>query len=1009
MLSKIIDISLKQRLLVLISFTLIALFGYQSYKDIPIDAFPDITPNQVVIYTESDGNSAEDIEKLVTYPIEIALSGLKGVKSITSNSIFGLSYVSVFFEDGLDNYFIRQLVYQRLSSVDIPEGWGKPTIGPNTTGLGQVFWYEIKNENKTYSLSKIRELQEYTIAPLLKGINGVEEVVSWGGYEKQYSISILPHKLQEFDIKYQDVLEAIRSSNISAGGQYLEFNDEQYLIQGSGFYNSLEDIENSIIKHTTNGSIKIKDISKVSISTSPRFGAISIDTKESVIGMVLQRTGTNASKVVENIKQKLPLINKTLPKGVEIRTVYDRSDITKKALNTMQSALISGIILVTIILFLFLFELRSAFIVVLSIPMSLLLAFIFMRYLGISSNLMSLSGLAIAIGMIVDATIVIVENSFRNMKNNQSIKDTIKKSTKEVISPITFATLIIIAVFIPLLSLDGLAGKLYYPMILNIVLVMISSLIVALVLVPPLCYYLLKPKEDSKNLFLNKVKSIYSWLLDLSLSHPKKIVFTISIIFVSSCTLLLFQGKEFMPKLNEESIMYRMIALPGTSLTHSTKMASQVEDYILKNYKNEVSSVLSMIGRSEKGETAQANYMEVLLNLKESIPNIKQLGVEMTQNLKEEFPYLQFVPTQPIAMRIEELLEGIQSELGIKIYGEDQKVLNQLASKVQNTLKPMKSLNEIEVESQLGQAQIQIKPRYDKLSTYGVTVSEVMDIINYALGEKEITQKIEGLKRYPIVAKLPKTDIQSIKKLSIKTSSGAIVSLDELCSITIKESPAFIKRENLSKYIVLSVEVQNQDVASFVNEANELLDNLSLEDGYYLKWVGDFKNLQETTNKLMLIIPITLLLVMLLLYMAFNSLKKTMLILLNVPLALIGAIVALILAKVYLSISAIVGFIIVFAIAVLNAIVLVSFIDSLLISSKENLSSIIKQASLLRLRPVLMTAFTTLLGILPLLFTSGVGSEIQYPLAIVVTGGIISSTILTLLILPTMYFLFYRE
>ena len=1011
----IIKASLEYKVIVIVAFIAISFFGYKAYKEIPIDAFPDITPKQVVIYTESPGNSAEDIEKLVTYPIESAMSGMAGVKLIMSNSIFGLSYVSVFFEDKYDIYFLRQLVNERLQTVDIPEGFGKPVLGPNTTGLGQVFWYRLKDTTGKYSLTKLKEYQEYIIKPLLKSVSGVEEVISWGGFDKQYSIKIDTKKLQSLHITYDDVIKAIQNSNQVAGGQYLEFNREQYLIRGAGLYKSIEDIKNTVIKSIDGKAITIRDLADVVEDKAPRFGAVTVDGKEVVFGMVLQRTATNAAKVVEKIKEKLPTIESALPKGVKIDMIYDRTEITHKSVNTMTSALLSGIVLVTIVLFLFLFELRSAFIVVLSLPLSLLIAFLLMDYYDISANLMSLSGLAIAVGMIVDGTIVVVENSFRLLHDHPDKNkfEIVLEAASEVAKPVIFAVLIIGAVFIPLLSLGGLAGKLYSPMAINIIFVMGASLVVALILIPVLALIFLKPTKSAESIVIKSIKRFYEPLLDKALKKSKLILTMVSIVFLALFYVLMQQGREFMPELNEESIMYRVIAIPGTALTQTIDTAKSIETYLLKNYPDEVSSVLSMIGRSEKGETAQPNYMEVLLTLKPGIKDLEELTKKVTSDLQKKFNYVQFIPTQPIAMRIEELLEGVKAELAIKVFGEDQKILDEISNKIQTILNKVRGLERVEIETQLGQAQIKIIPNYLALSRYGISVSEVMQIIRNGIGEEPISYKIEGIKRFGIVAKIDnaKKDIESLKNLTLRSSSGKIVRLKDVCNIEIVSSAAFIKRQNLSRYMVISMEVEDRDISSFVKEADQLIkENIKLPAGYYISWAGDFKNMNEATKKLMIIIPVTIFLVVLLLYTAFNNLKKAFIILLNVPFGIIGGIIALLIANIYLSVSAIIGFLAIFAIAILNGIVLVSFIDELREAyPNKDLKDILKDAALLRLRPVLMTAFTTLFGILPLLYATGVGSEIQYPLAVVITGGIISSTILTLLILPSTYYLFFKK
>lgn len=1015
MLDKLIELSLKYKLLVIVIFLVIAVFGYKAYRDIPIDAFPDITPKQVVVYTESPGNSADDIEKLVTYPIESALSGMKGVKLIMSNSVFGLSYVSVFFEDSMDIYFLRQLVSERLSQIDIPKGWGKPTLGPNTTGLGQVFWYQIKDSTGKYSLQELRQMQEYIVTPLLKSVSGVEDVIGWGGFEKQYNVLIDTKKLQNVGVTYNEVIEALQKSNQVAGGQYLEFNREQYLIRGAGLYQTLDDIRNTVLKTSTGQAVTIGDIAEVMRGVAPRFGAVSIDGHEVVMGMALQRSGTNAAKVVERLKEKLQTVNSALPNGVKIHTIYDRTEITHKAVGTMTSALISGIILVAIVLFLFLFELRSAFIVIISLPLSLLIAFLLMDYYHLSANLMSLSGLAIAVGMIVDGTIVVVENSFRLLHDKPDTPkyEVILEASQGVAKPVTFAVLIIAAVFIPLLSLDGLAGKLYSPMALNIVFVMLASLFVALVLIPVLVLLLLKPPKSSENAVMKHIKKVYTPALVFALENAKKILVAVSIVFVVLAYMLTQQGREFMPSLNEESVMYRVIAIPGTALTQSVATAQEIEKYINKKYADNISSVLSMIGRSEKGESAQANYMEVLLTLKSNIKDLPKLTQKLTKDLTIHFPFVQFIPTQPIAMRIEELLGGVKAELAIKIYGEDQKELDKIAKEIQSKISEVDGLERIELESQLGQAQIEIVPNYLALARYGLRVDDVMQVIRNGIGEEAVTKKIEGIKKFGIVAKIQgaKQDIEALKKVTLRSSSGKLVTLDQICSVNVKQGASFIKRENLSRYMVLSMDVSGRDMASFVAEADKIIkEEVSMPTGYYIVWAGDFKNMQEATKKLTIIIPITVLLVILLLYMAFNSLKKSLIVLLNVPFGFIGGIIAVMVTGVYLSISAIVGFLAIFAIAILNGIVLVSFIDELREKFPDvSLKIVLKDATLLRLRPVLMTAFTTLFGILPLLYATGVGSEIQYPLAVVITGGIISSTFLTLLILPSTYLLFYEK
>jgi cobalt-zinc-cadmium resistance protein CzcA len=542
---------------------------------------------------------------------------------------------------------------------------------------------------------------------------------------------------------------------------------------------------------------------------------------------------------------------------------------------------------------------------------------------------------------------------------------------------------------------------------------MLGSLLVALVLVPVLSFALLKPKKEQDNIVMRFIKWFYLPFLNAVLRFSKTTLLVVTLGFVVSVYFLAQQGREFMPTLNEESIMYRVIAPPGTALSQSVETAKAVEKHILKNYSADVKSVLSMIGRSEKGETAQPNYMEVLLTLKPNIEDLPKLSSDMTKDLGHTFEHIRFVPTQPIAMRIEELLEGVQSELAIKIYGEDQKVMAGVSAEIQEALEGLEGLLEVEVEPQLGQANIIITPNYRALARYGVSVAEVMQVIRNGIGEEPLTQKIEGVKRFGIVAKIKdaKKDIEALKQITIRSSNGSIVMLNDVCNVSVEQGASFIKRQNLNRYMVLGIETEGRDVASLVEEADQRIkEGVNLPSGYYIEWAGDFKNMKEATDKLMMIIPVTILLILLLLYTAFNSMKKALLVLMNVPFGLMGGIVALILSGIYLSVSAIIGFLAIFAIAILNGIVLVTFIDELREKNPEkDLKEVIKEATLLRLRPVLMTAFTTLFGILPLLYATGVGSEIQYPLSVVIVGGIISSTVLTLLVLPVGYFLGFRK
>ncbi|MRI59272.1 MAG: CusA/CzcA family heavy metal efflux RND transporter [Epsilonproteobacteria bacterium] len=976
---------IKHRYFVAAFFVVLALLGLQAYRQIPIDAFPDITPKQVVIYVESPGNDAEAIEKFVTYPIESAMAGLVGVKRIVSSSLYGLGYVSVFFDEDYDIYFLRQLVAQRLKNVDIPEQFGKPVMGPNTTGLGQVFWYRLRGP---HSLEDLKLIQEYIVKPMLKSVPGVEEVTSWGGYDKSIQITLDPNKMRSLSITLQEVEEAITQANSVGGGGYFEFNKEAYILRTDGLYKSLEDIEKTVIRSAGARSITIKDIAKVDYSKKPRFGAVTLNGEETVFGMVLQRTGTNAAKVVEEIQKRLPQISQALPKDVQIEPLYDRSSIIQKAVAMMQEALLWGILLVVAVLFLFLWEVRTSLIVVLSLPLSLLIAFLVMQRLGLSANLMSLGGLAIAIGMVVDATIVVVENAYRHLGQGGDRATLIARSTWEVTRPVIFAILIIAATFAPLLFLGGLAGKLYSPMAKNILIVMFASVLVALVLVPVVSYWFLRPRAESE--VVERLKRVYKPLLEWVLAHPRVVVAGSFVIFGILAFLVAKQGKEFMPKLEEESIMYRVVAIPGTALGQSVELSRQIEEYLLERYP-QVQKVLAMIGRSEKGETAGSNYMELLVLLDQEA-DLAKLRHRMSEDLRHHFAYVQFIPTQPIASRIEELLEGVRAELAVKIYGQDQKRLQSLADEVAQVLARIAGVDHLEVESQLGQPQIVVVPDYTKLALYGLKASDLARSVRLLFAKSAVAEYFDGIKRLHITLGVEGyEDLERLGKLPLISVDGSVVRLEDVAKIIFKQGPAVIKRENMNRFVAVSLDLEGIDTHSFVQKANEALQRIDFGMGYYYSWAGDFKNMTQTMAQMSWIVPLALGIVFLLLLSAFGSFGRALVVLLGVPLGLVGSFLALLAADLYINVAVIVGFIVVVAIAVLNGVVLVSFL-------KED----IKEAALLRLRPVLMTASTTFFGIVPLLFAQGVGRQIEYPLAVVVAGGILTSTFVTLVVLPAL-------
>lgn len=1021
MLNKLVEASLNYAVLVLITFGVIAFLGWRAVVSVPIDAFPDVTPTQVNIYTESPGLAAEDIEQLLTFPIESSLAGLPDVQQIRSVSLFGLSYVAVYFKDSMDIYFARRLVAERLQEVRdrIPEGYGTPEMGPNSSGLGQVFWYTVERADESLKESisdmDLRTLQDWNIRLILRTAPGVDDIISWGGQERQYQVVINPLQLIKYQLGFREVMQALELNNRQVGGQYVDLGAEQYLVRGLGLVKNIEDLNNIVIKVKDGTPVYLHDIATVSQGPALRFGAVTRDGKEVVLGMALARIGENAKNVVEAVKEKMNIIQDSAPDGVVVRPVYDRTDLVDEAIGTARSALIQGSVLIAIVLFLFLGELRGAIVVIATLPLAMLIAFICMQETGLSANLMSLAGLAIGIGMLVDGAVVVVENSFRILAHQKSDGEEINRvhavylAAKEVANPIAFAILIIIVVFLPLFSLEGLEGKLFKPMAFTISFAMAGSLILSLTLIPVLASLILKPKEDHDTFLVRWVKNIYLPILNWSLNNKKSVVTIAGAFLLGSLALFPFFGKEFMPQLQEGSIMWRITSIPSTSLNQSIEVSKKIENIL--NEFPEVKTTIAMIGRAEKGETADANYMEIYTELNpieqwQSDRSIEELAIQMRERLEKEIPTVVIAFTQPIQMRVEELISGVRATLAAKIYGKDLEELDKLSGQIKEVIENVKGVNDLSLEANVGKPQIRIEVNRDQLARYGLNADDILTVVRTGIGNEPVSTLIDGVRRFDITARLSdasKESISAIRKIPLRTASGAIVPLKTLADVNVTEGYSFVRREQLQRYAVIQMDVRGRDVDSFVQDANKAIkENLQLPAGYWIEWGGAFENQQRALKKLALIVPLTIFLIFVLLYTAFNSLKFATLIIANVPFAVTGGIITLWLGGFYLSVPSAIGFITIFGVAMLNGIVLISFINNLRLKG-ESVQSAVRNGAKLRLRPVLMTASTTILGILPMLLSTGVGAEIQRPLAAVVIGGLITSTLLTLILLPVIY------
>ncbi|MBL8318420.1 MAG: efflux RND transporter permease subunit [Burkholderiaceae bacterium] len=1018
MLNVIVDAALRYKVLVLVAFTVLVGLGVMAFRQVPVDAFPDVTPAQVNIYTESPGVAAEDIERLLTVPIEGAMAGLANVEVVRSVSLFGLSYVGVYFTDDVDIYFARRLVGEKLQEVKerLPKGYGEPVLGPNSSGLGQVFWYTIEDADKKLSAMDLRTLHDWTVRLILRTAPGVDDVTTWGGHEKQFQVQIDPRLLVKYGLSFKEVMERLAANNKQVGGQYLNIGAEQYLVRGLGLVGNAADIGDIVIAERNGAPIHVHEVAEVKEAPAVRFGAVTRDGRETVLGIALARINENAANVVAAVKTKLAIAQAALPKGIELKAVYDRTEIVAKALATAESALLEGSILVAIVLFLFLGEVRSAIVVIVTLPLAMLFAFILMQRFGLSANLMSLAGLAIGIGMMVDGAVVMVENAFRLLSHARGSGRPINRThvvleaAREVANPIAFAILIIIVVFLPLFSLQGLEGKLFKPMALTITFAMAGSLLLSLTLVPVLAALILKPRPENDTWLVRGAKKLYLPLLDQALDRKKTVVGAAVALLIGSLALFPLLGKEFMPQLQEGAVMFRVVGIPSTSLDESIRVANVMDAKLREKYP-QVRSVLATIGRAEKGETADVNYMEVLLDLKSQSEwptkqSFAALGKEMQEYLEAEVQTAVFAATQPIQMRVEELISGVRATLALKVYGENLDKLEDLSAQLKGVIAAVPGVADLSAEANKGKPQMVIKVDRAAASRYGLNADDILGIVQAGIGGETVSTLIDGTRRFDIAVRLAdafRSSPAAIAAIPIRTGEGALVPFSQVAKIELDEGYTFVRRESLQRYAVLQMDVQGRDVDGFVKDANAAIAaKVKLPTGYWVEWGGAFENQQRAMARLALIVPLTIGLIFILLYTAFNSVRHATLIIANVPFAIIGGVVGLFATGQYLSVPSAIGFIAVFGVAMLNGIVLVTFLND---QRRHGLSirDAVRQGAALRLRPVLMTASVAILGLIPMLISSGVGAETQRPLATVVVGGLITSTLLTLLLLPLIW------
>lgn len=1013
---KIVELALRYKVLVIIGFLFVIFLGVRALGRLPIDAFPDVTPVQVSIFTEAEGLSPEEVETIITFPVESAMAGLPNVALVRSLSMFGLSFVTVFFEEGTDIYFARRLVLERLQEARerIPEGFGVPIMGPNTTGLGQVFQYSLKAEDRRLSLMDLRAVQDWTIRLLLRTVPGVDDVLSFGGHERQYQILIKPAQLIKYGLTLSDVIERVAANNRSVGGQFIVRGQEEYLVRGLGWAQGVEDLRQIIVKEERGTPVYLKDVAEVIEGPAVRRGAVTRNGQEVVTGIVLKRTGENTKQVIDQVKGKLPIIQKALPKGVTIEPFYDQTELVEKAVETAKRALLEGAILVTIVLFLFLGELRSALVVVLAVPLAMLIAFFLMDQYGLSANLMSLGGLAIGIGMMVDGAVVMVENSFRLLseRGRKVPKDVlILEAAREVARPVAFAILIIIVVFLPLFALTGIEGKLFKPMALTITFAMLGSLILTMTLIPAVSSLVLKVREERESLLVRALKAAYRPLLELALRWRWVVIGTGLLLFVGSLIASRFLGTEFVPTLEEGSVQIRITNIPSTSLDEALSVAKRAEQVL--HGLPEVAYTVSKIGLAERGDVEDVSNIEMYVALKPFDTWPKGLTKEalvatMRDKLEAAIPSALFSMGQPIQMRVDELISGIRAMLAIKIYGDDLKTLSRLGEEVKNVLSTVRGVADLQVETVLGKPALTIQVDRAAVARYGLNVDDVLQVVRAGIGGESVSTLIDGVRRFEILVRFDEAvrqDLEPIANIPLRTPNGQLIPLKQVARLSLSPGVARIRREDLSRLLVVQCNVVGRDIGGFVAEAQaKITAKVKFPTGYYTDWGGQFENQRRAMRTLAIVVPVTILLIFVLLYTTFASVKHALLVIANVPFSVIGGLFALLLSGQNLSVPAAIGFIAVFGVAMLNGVVLVMYFKQL---KEEGLPAeeAVKRGCLLRLRPVLMTATVAILGLVPLLLARGIGAEVQRPLATVVVGGLFTSTLLTLILLPVVYLL----
>ena len=1053
MLNRLIDWSVTNRLLVVIALLALTASATMIIPKLNLDAFPDVTNVQVSINTEAPGLASEEVEQLITFPIEAVMYALPDVEQVRSISKTGLSGITVVFKEGTDIYFARQLVFERLQSAKelIPDGVGTPEIGPNTSGLGQVYQYLLVADADTgLDAMALRSLNDWIVKLLLMPVDGVTDVLSFGGEVRQYQVNLDPSRLLAYGLNQQDVVSALENNNANAGGWYMDRGQEQLVIRGVGWLShdekGLEELRQIPLKVVDGTVVMLSQVATIELGHEIRQGAVTMTRRDAqgqpeplgevVSGIVLKRMGSNTKATIDGINDRVALIQQALPEGVHFDPFYDQSDLITQAVRTVVDALLLAFVFIVVVLALFLMNLRATFLVLISIPISIGIALMIMAWFGLSANLMSLGGIAVAIGMLVDGSVVMVDNMFKHLSHPDAEHDKevrarvagedidphdvtrdesgialrLQEAGKEVVRPIFFAASIILVVFMPLFSFEGVEAKLFQPMAVSIMLAIVAAVLVALIIVPALASYMFRHGIREKESFVLKpLDRLYRRGLSWALRQTKVVVGSAALLLVGALALLPQLGTEFVPELEEGTINLRVTLAPSASLETALSVAPKLEKMLLEF--PEVTYALSRIGRAEiGGDPEPVNNIEIYIGLKPvaqwtSASNRQALQGLMEQKL-EQHPGLLLNFSQPIATRVDELLSGVKAQLAIKLFGPDLAVLAEKGQAIEKVIQGVDGARDVAMEQIAGEAQLVVRPDRAQLSRFGLAVGDVMAVVRDGLGGRAAGQIINGNERYDIYVRLDeafRADPSAIANLRLQSPAGPWVRLGDVAQISIESGPPQVRRDDVQRRVVIQANVQGRDMGSVVADIRQAIaDQVALPAGYSVDIGGQFENQQRAQKRLSMVVPLSLALIALLLYFAFNSVGQAMLILVNVPLAVIGGVFSLYISGQYLSVPSSIGFITLFGVAVLNGVVMVESINQR-ISDGLSVADAVFSGATSRLRPVLMTAITSALGLIPMLMSTGVGAEIQKPLATVIVGGLLTATFLTLFVLPTLF------